>query len=168
MKRDGTRLTRQGAVACEEWCCGRMPDNIVVTRLFSPLAGAIYYMEEEESCLSAYGMAGYEKEIRRGLKDDGIYHRKSGLAEYLDSFLLKKRIISMFPTIEEYRDDLWGVLEVKSHGELLPAEWEAIKDEWSGQMSDGWGEAFEQEEIDDIPCVSNIIILKPTSKWNRN
>lgn len=85
-----------------------------MTRLFSRLAGAIHYMGEEEIRLSAYGMA-----------------------EYLDNLLLKKRIISMFPTVEEYREDLWGVLEVRSYGELLPKEWEAIKEEWSGQISDG-------------------------------
>lgn len=40
------------------------------------------------------------------------------------------------------------MLEVRSHGELLSKEWEAIKEEWSGQISDGWSETFEQEEID--------------------
>ena len=147
-ERDGVRLTHHGAVICGEWICDGMPDGIVVTRLFSRLAGAIHYMGEEEARLSAYGMAGYEEEIRKGLEDNEIHELERGLAEYLDNLLLKKRIISMFPTVEKYRDDLWGVLEVRSHGELLPKEWEAIKEEWSGQISDGWGETFEQEEID--------------------
>ena len=147
-ERDGVRLTHHGAVICGGWICDGMPDGIVVTRLFSRLAGAIHYMGEEEARLSAYGMAGYEEEIRKGLEDNEIHELERGLAEYLDNLLLKKRIISMFPTVEKYRDDLWGVLEVRNHGELLPKEWEAIKEEWSGQISDGWGETFEQEEID--------------------
>lgn len=158
MKRDGAILTRHGVVACKAWCCERLPEDIVVTRLFSPLAGVIYYMEEEVTSLSACGMAGYEDEIRIGLERNEIHEMESGLAEYLDNFLLKKRIISMFPTVEKYRNDLWGILEVKSHGELLTKEWETIRNEWSGQMSDGWGEVFEQENLDTMDPSSEMVI----------
>ena len=53
----------------------------------------------------------------------------------------------MFPTVESYQYKLWGVLEVKSWGKLQPEEWEFIKDQWAGQAADGWGEGFEQQEI---------------------
>ena len=39
------------------------------------------------------------------------------------------------------------MLEVKSHGSLSEKELEAVKDYWSGQESDGWGEGFEQRPI---------------------
>ena len=54
----------------------------------------------------------------------------------------------MFPTLESYKYKLWGVLEVKSWGKLQPEEREFIKDQWAGQAADGWGEGFEQREID--------------------
>lgn len=54
----------------------------------------------------------------------------------------------MFPTVEAYQYRLWGVLEVKSWGELSLEELEVIKREWEGQAADGWGEHFEQRGID--------------------
>ena len=53
----------------------------------------------------------------------------------------------MNPTVEIWQGELWGVLEVKSHGELSPSELSALTEEWCGQESDGWGEGFEQRPI---------------------
>ncbi|MDD2957576.1 MAG: hypothetical protein PHR92_03515 [Lachnospiraceae bacterium] len=49
--------------------------------------------------------------------------------------------------MESWQGELWGVLEVKSNGELSPAELDALTEEWCGQESDGWGEGFEQRPI---------------------
>lgn len=54
----------------------------------------------------------------------------------------------MRPTVERYQYNLWGVLEIKSHGELNQEELEVIKREWAGQACDGWGECFSQEGIE--------------------
>ena len=54
----------------------------------------------------------------------------------------------MRPTVERYQYNLWGVLEIKSYGELNPEELEVIKREWAGQVYDGWGEGFSQEGIE--------------------
>ncbi len=53
----------------------------------------------------------------------------------------------MNPTVEMWNGELWGVLEVKSHGPLSPQELSGLMDAWQGQESDGWGEGFEQREI---------------------
>ena len=37
--------------------------------------------------------------------------------------------------------------EIHCNKELSKEEMEALKDEWSGQLSDGWGEGFEQSEF---------------------
>ena len=63
---------------------------------------------------------------------------------YLDNQLLKQRVDSMFPGIEEVNGCLYGVMTVVSRGELLPQEMETVMESWSGQASDGWGEGFEQ------------------------
>ena len=45
----------------------------------------------------------------------------------------------MNPTVEVWRGELWGVLEVECRGELSPKELEEVKEYWEGQESDGWG-----------------------------
>lgn len=148
MNRYGTMLTAQGIVTCDEWCCERLSDEEVVTRLFSPICGEIEDFEGYQSFLSASRLTAYQYDIKKAIEYNRIQENRKGLGEYLDNQLLKQRIISMFPTVETYQYQLWGVLEIKSHGPLFPEELEVVKREWEGQAADGWGESFEQEEID--------------------
>lgn len=147
LKRDGVMMTNHGLVICDRWYCERLPDDVVVTRLFSPLSGTYENEEECQSLFSAMDLVGYEYNIRKAIEVNFIQENPKGLAEYLNNQLVKQRVISMFPTVENYRHQLWGVLEVKSRGELRPEEWTFIKEEWTGQTADGWGEVVEQEEI---------------------
>ena len=65
----------------------------------------------------------------------------------MDNILLKRKLISMIPQLEEWDHKLRGVLEVKSHGTLSEGELQEVKKAWSGQCSDGFGEGFYQKEI---------------------
>ena len=148
MKRDGVRWSEQGVVLCDVWYCKELNDECSVTRLFSPLQAELVDEDEYSSSLSSVGLIAYEDHIRKAIAEDYVLRTEKGLGDYLDNQLLKRRIISMRPTVERYQYNLWGVLEIKSHGELNPEELEVLKREWAGQAYDGWGEGFSQEGIE--------------------
>ena len=148
MKRDGTRWSEQGTVLRDEWHCNELCENASVIRLYSPLLAELVDEDEYSSSLSSVGLISYEDDILDAIAADDILKTEKGLADYLDNQLLKQRVISMRPTVERYQYNLWGVLEIKSHGELNPEELEVLKREWAGQACDGWGECFSQEGIE--------------------
>ena len=129
-------------------------NDLKTLHLYSPLYPHLYRQDEygnfenmpEE--LTAEEACDYEGEIlalidRECLPGEG----DRALAVYLDDDALKSKVYSMKPTVEEWDGKLWGVLEVQTHGELSPSELEALKSEWCGQESDGWGEGLEQRPI---------------------
>ncbi|WP_320936374.1 hypothetical protein [Enterocloster lavalensis] len=148
MKEHGAVQTRYGIVTSKKWCCERLSDETVVTRLYNQLTGVFCGSEGYDESFSATELTIFEKQIREELEQDSIFEQKTGLAEYMDNQLMKQRILSMFPAIEVYHHALWGVLQIEIKGELTPDELEWTKKYWMGQASDGWGESFEQTDIE--------------------
>ena len=148
MKEHGAVQTGYGVVTSKKWCCERLSDETVVTRLYNQLTGVFCGSEGYDESFSATELTIFEKQIREELEQDPIFEQKTGLAEYMDNQLMKQRILSMFPAIEVYHHALWGVLQIESKGELTPDELEWTKKYWMGQASDGWGEGFEQIDIE--------------------
>ncbi len=66
---------------------------------------------------------------------------------YTDSVCIAGKIISAFPSIVKMNNELYGVLECRIKEPLTEIEIQSLKEYWTGQMSDGWGEGFEQKEI---------------------
>lgn len=132
-------------------------------RLFSPLTGQLYLkngfgvMEDEPVDIGAEVLCIYKEKITRAIEEELEKMKcERGLADFLDNLLLKQKVYAMTPGVEKWNDRLWGVLEVKTNGELSAGERNAITNEWEGQCSDGFGEDFEQNEIevdDGILCV---------------
>lgn len=133
-----------------------LSDEPGTIRLFSPLSAHCYgkYQfngkTEYEECpvrWDGYSLASYQETIRKALNRECKWLGKSGLAEFLNNALLKRKIACMMPGVEEWDQRLWGVLEVKSNGALSERELQELIEEWKGQCSDGFGEGFSQREI---------------------
>ena len=128
--------------------------ELVELRLFSRLTANLYAAGEWGGCsdcpeeLSPAELCSYEDGIRAMIAKEKLDSEGDrGLAVYLDEGILKEKVYSMNPTVEVWQGELWGVLEVRSHGELSPEELGNLTREWLGQESDGWGESFEQQPI---------------------
>ena len=123
-------------------------ENIMEIKLYSPLTGSFFDAEGDGKRMGSGALYGYMREIQKALEDDWIQQKEAGLAEFIGNPALKGRIISMHPAVDVWQYSLWSVLEVKCRGTLSAEELEALKDEWHGQMTDGWGDAFAQDAID--------------------
>ena len=155
MRRDGVVQTEHGLVLREDIPMAQPTEELEEFKLFSPLKGIMYPYDEEWGGIS--DQAGEVSSEELCLYEDKILERigqerleeegERGLAVYLGNRLLKRKVFSMNPTVEMWNGELWGVLEVKSHGALSPQEMSGLMEEWLGQESDGWGEGFEQREI---------------------
>ena len=129
-------------------------NSLQALRLFSPLFPKIYQSNEygdynnEPEELTSSEACDYEDKIFAAIKHERLPSEGDrGLAVYLDNELLKNKVYGMNPTVEQWDGKLWGVLEVQIYGELTDSELDALKSEWCGQESDGWGEGFEQRPI---------------------
>lgn len=131
-----------------------MKENLITVRLFSPLTANLYTADEYGGFsdwpdeLSPAELCNHTDAILEQIKKEHLDSEGDrGLATYLHDEALAQKVYSMNPTVEIWQGELWGVLEVKSHGELSPTELDALTEEWCGQESDGWGEGFEQRPI---------------------
>ena len=117
-------------------------------RLYSPLVGGFYDSEDYYTSMDGYALSGYDWTIRKALEEELLEEGRQGLAVYLDEGPLKEKVLSMRPAVDIWKYRLWGVLEVECREELSPEETEELKREWYGQMADGWGEGFVQQDIE--------------------
>ena len=155
MRKHGVVQTEHGLVRREDIPMAQPTEELEEFKLFSPLSGLLYPYDEDWGGISDQPMeigpgdlCQYEDQILERIGQECLEEEgERGLAVYLGSRLLKRKVFSMNPAVEMWNGELWGVLEVKSHGALSPQEMSGLMEEWLGQESDGWGEGFEQREI---------------------
>lgn len=131
----------------------------VSEKLYSPLE--FYLRDKEDAENGVYDEIDYWRDelfheeafsyrdnIEAALsRDRKGYDNGRGLAEYLHSETLAKKVYSLIPSIELHCDGLYCVADIKLSEPLISQEISELKDWWSGQLSDGWGEGFSQREI---------------------
>ena len=106
-------------------------------------------MADYPTLFSGVDMAYYEESIREAVEqrgnDDG-----GNLMPYFDEGRnpgVRKKVLSAVPTVEIRDGELMGCTTVKLKESLTEAEMQDLQDYLKGQFSDGWGEGFEQQEI---------------------
>ena len=106
-------------------------------------------MADYPTLFSGVDMAYYEDSIQKAVKqrsnDDG-----GNLMLYFDeerSPGVKEKVLSAIPSVEIRGDELMGCTTVKLREPLSEPEMQDLQDYLKGQFSDGWGEGFEQQEI---------------------
>ena len=93
----------------------------------------------------AYYVDSIQKAVKQRSSDDG-----GNLMLYFNEERnpgVKKKVLSAIPTVEIRDGELMGCTTVKLKESLTEAEMQDLQDYLKGQFSDGWGEGFEQQEI---------------------
>lgn len=132
------------------------PPEPTLLKLYMPLT-ADFYPRDEWGDSSDEGeqwddrtLTEYEDQILSALvKNRMPEERECGLMHwYGEPDSLDAKVRSAEFTVEVRNRRLWGVAECRVIGELSSKELADLKDYISGQASDGWGEGFEQREIE--------------------
>ena len=133
-----------------------LPPEPTTMKLYMPLtADAFYYneygdMENESYPLDGRELLSHQGDILAALgKNRKPEEVKRGIMHWYDgNDSVDDKVKSVVFTVEEREGKLWGVAECQVVGTLTPEELSALKEYITGQASDGWGEGFEQREID--------------------
>lgn len=172
MEETGAVETSHGIVTSDKWRFREFSGDLVTTRLFSPVQGEFFgedewgNMGETPSVLDGRDLMQYASDIQERINEEDWSHEGDrGLAVYLDNQLLKQRVVSMFPGIEEVNGCLYGTMTVVSRGGLLPQELGTVMESWSGQASDGWGEGFEQREFQEEGGILYVRFWQPEDSF---
>ena len=137
--------------------------------LLTELTGNLYSeeseWEEDWSESDEYGMpldgtelADYEEVIREELERYG----EDDLMQYFDgSESIHGKIQSAVVTIENKDGILYGCTKLELNEFLNPEELKELGDYITGQYSDGWGEGFEQQDIQVEEGILNVHFWHP-------
>ena len=131
------------------------PPEPTLLKLYMPLTADFYPRDEWGNTSEEYEtwdgrtLLDYENPILGALvKERMPEERERGLMHwYGKQDSVDSKVRSAVFTVEEKNGQLWGVAECQVVGELTPTELGQLKDYLSGQASDGWGESFDQHEI---------------------
>ena len=143
MKENGPVETTFGALICKAHPIQELSPPVQEFRLYNSLAVTAYWNGSESfvpELLSGEELLSYESMIREKIQASLKNCPEKGLAEYLFSELLKKRVVSMRPDVEAYAGSLWGVLTVRTYGGLNDRELAAVMEEWKAMADSSWGE----------------------------
>ena len=118
---------------CDRYCHNEDGDLYDYSELLNGRE-ARYYADSILAAMENYRMP---EEAERGLMH--WYHKED---------TVNKKVHSAEFSVEQHDGSLWGIVKAELKGELDAAETTTLLDYLTGQASDGWGEGFEQQDID--------------------
>lgn len=127
-------------------------------KLYMPLKAVTYDVENDYGYteksydseeISSHELTKYQVEILKAIEKRRLpCEEQRGMMKYYSKCDSVNAKVSKYEfTVEEVRGDLMGVAVLTLNDDLTDNELELIKNEISGQASDGYGEGFEQNEI---------------------
>lgn len=137
-------------------------EDMIKIELLTPLTGTFIPNETEEEDYNDFekeqvlfegaDLTEYASEIQKKIAEySRVGHddeKTDNLIDYFDgSAAIKEKVVSAVPSVKESEGVLYGctTLELKEH--LETEELSELCEYLTGQYSDGWGEGFEQQEI---------------------
>ena len=117
--------------------------------LFSPLIANLNMRGIAEGELYGSDLVQYLEIIEEAIERENCEGEEArGLMHYFDeSREVAAKVVSAHPKVADVDGELYGVLECKIRDPLTEEEIKILKDFWTGQMSDCWGEGFEQQPL---------------------
>lgn len=132
-----------------------IPPPLQTLRLYMPLTVTTYErnewgdLEDDPVELDSRTVLSYEDHILAAiLKERAPEEAERGLMKYYGTDdAVNDKVRSYVFTVERVQGQLMGVAECRIKSELTAEELERLKEDISGQASDGFGEGFEQRPI---------------------
>lgn len=132
-----------------------LPPKLTSLKLYMPLTADLYErneygdLDDSSTLLEGGELRGYQNQIMAALvKNRMPEEAERGIMCWYDKpDNVNTKVRSAVFTVDSRDGELWGVAECRIAGELTEAEMETLKEYITGQASDGWGEGFEQRDI---------------------
>ena len=107
-----------------------------------------FYDEYEGYPQDGHELLEYETAIRDAVENDTRDFGGDLMQYYHEDDSVRRKVVRAVPTVDEVNGELVGSLWVDTDAPLTAEEQAVFCAYITGQYSDGWGEGFEQREID--------------------